>query len=154
VCHFLLGRLDACVDLLVGCGRLPEAAFFARTYAPSRVAEVVKLWQADLAKINPKAAESLANPEVRGCPIRRIDQLLCLLVVCVCVCVGGGRARARALVGIREGAVHLGATAGKRRESRAPGERPLLAPSPPVHHPIAALFHFCCAGVPQPLPGH
>jgi coatomer subunit beta' len=63
VCHFLLGRLDACVDLLVGCGRLPEAAFFARTYAPSRVAEVVKLWQADLAKINPKAAESLANPE-------------------------------------------------------------------------------------------
>lgn len=64
VCHFLLGRLDACVDLLVGCGRLPEAAFFARTYAPSRVAEVVKLWQADLAKINPKAAESLANPEV------------------------------------------------------------------------------------------
>ncbi len=27
--------------------------------------QVVKLWQGDLAKINPKAAESLANPEVR-----------------------------------------------------------------------------------------
>ena len=55
---------DACIDLLIGCGRLPEAAFFARTYAPSRMTEVVKLWQGDLAKINPKAAESLANPDV------------------------------------------------------------------------------------------
>ncbi|KAL4457362.1 hypothetical protein ABPG75_012227 [Micractinium tetrahymenae] len=63
VCQFLLGRLDECIDLLVGCGRLPEAAFFARTYAPSRMTEVVKLWQGDLAKVNPKAAESLANPE-------------------------------------------------------------------------------------------
>ncbi|KAI3425793.1 hypothetical protein D9Q98_007768 [Chlorella vulgaris] len=63
ICHFLLGRLDECVDLLVSCGRLPEAAFFARTYAPSRMTDVVKQWQADLAKINPKAAESLANPD-------------------------------------------------------------------------------------------
>lgn len=55
---------DACIDLLIACGRLPEAAFFARTYAPSRMTEVVKLWQGDLAKINPKAAESLANPDV------------------------------------------------------------------------------------------
>ena len=55
---------DACIDLLISCGRLPEAAFFARTYAPSRMTEVVKLWQGDLAKINPKAAESLANPDV------------------------------------------------------------------------------------------
>ena len=29
--------------------------------------QVVKLWQADLAKINPKAAESLANPEASAC---------------------------------------------------------------------------------------
>eukprot|EP00887_Chlorella_sp_A99_P008053 scaffold12.g8053.t1 len=62
ICRFLLNDLDACVALLVACGRLPEAAFFARTYCPSKVAEVVKLWQTDLAKINPKAAESLANP--------------------------------------------------------------------------------------------
>ena len=40
ICHFLLGRLDECVDLLMSCGRLPEAAFFARTYAPSRMTEV------------------------------------------------------------------------------------------------------------------
>lgn len=28
------------MDLLVSCGRLPEAAFFARTYAPSRMTDV------------------------------------------------------------------------------------------------------------------
>ena len=117
VCRFLLGQLDACADLLVSCGRLPEAAFFARTYLPSKTSEasagacccmrvrlcahacacaalrclpgqqrredtpppaassqpasprarassqVVRLWREDLARINPKAAESLADPE-------------------------------------------------------------------------------------------
>jgi hypothetical protein len=29
----------------------------ARTYAPSKVSEVVALWKADLAKVNKKAAE-------------------------------------------------------------------------------------------------
>lgn len=62
-CRLLLGDVDGCIDLLVECGRLPEAAFFARTYKPSRMTEIVKLWQADLVKINPKAAESLANPD-------------------------------------------------------------------------------------------
>ena len=37
---FLLAQLDKCVDLLVSSGRTPEAAFFARTYVPSRVSEV------------------------------------------------------------------------------------------------------------------
>lgn len=37
---FLLGQLDECVDLLVSSGRTPEAAFFARTYLPSRMSEV------------------------------------------------------------------------------------------------------------------
>ncbi|KAK9807397.1 hypothetical protein WJX73_000390 [Symbiochloris irregularis] len=59
---FLLGQLSHCVDLLISCGRIPEAAFFARTYVPSRISEVVHLWRADLAKINPRAAESLADP--------------------------------------------------------------------------------------------
>lgn len=63
VCKLLLRDVDGCIDLLTASGRLPEAAFFARTYKPSRVAAAVAAWQADLAKINPKAAESLANPE-------------------------------------------------------------------------------------------
>ncbi|GAB4823453.1 hypothetical protein N2152v2_010499 [Parachlorella kessleri] len=63
VCHLMLGDLQKCIDQLVACGRVPEAAFFARTYCPSRMGEVVKLWRKDLAKINPKAAESLASPD-------------------------------------------------------------------------------------------
>lgn len=63
ICRFLLSQVDECIDLLISCGRLPEAAFFTRTYAPSRMTDIVKLWQSDLRKINPKAAESLANPD-------------------------------------------------------------------------------------------
>ena len=37
---FLMGRLSQCVDILVNTNRLPEAAFFARTYLPSRISEV------------------------------------------------------------------------------------------------------------------
>lgn len=59
---FLLGQLDQCIDLLISSGRTPEAAFFARTYMPSRVTEVVQIWRKELSKINAKAAESLADP--------------------------------------------------------------------------------------------
>ena len=62
VCLFSLGDIDACLDLLVETGRVPEAAFMARTYAPSRVSEIVQLWKSDLGKINKKAAEALADP--------------------------------------------------------------------------------------------
>lgn len=37
---FLLGRLDDCINLLISSGRISEAAFFARTYRPSRISEV------------------------------------------------------------------------------------------------------------------
>lgn len=40
LCQLLLGDLSACVDLLLATGRIPEAAFFARTYLPSRMTEV------------------------------------------------------------------------------------------------------------------
>ena len=63
VCLFLLNKIDACIELLCETGRVPEAAFMARTYAPSKVSEVVALWKADLAKVNKKAAEALADPE-------------------------------------------------------------------------------------------
>ena len=35
--HFLMGRLEEALEVLVATGRLPEAAFFARTYLPSQV---------------------------------------------------------------------------------------------------------------------
>ena len=41
--RFLLGKVDECIDVLVASGRIPEAAFFARTYKPSRISEVLCL---------------------------------------------------------------------------------------------------------------
>ncbi|XP_070685198.1 coatomer subunit beta'-like [Pempheris klunzingeri] len=60
--YFLQGRLDKCLDLLIKTDRLPEAAFLARTYLPSHVPRVVKLWKESLSKVNPKAADALADP--------------------------------------------------------------------------------------------
>jgi coatomer subunit beta' len=62
-CRFLLGDADGCLEVLRGCGRLPEAALFARSYRPSRASACVKEWASELAKVNPKAAEALADPE-------------------------------------------------------------------------------------------
>jgi len=59
---FLLGQTERCVQLLLSAGRLPEAALFARAYLPSQMSQAVKEWKADLAAINPKAAEALADP--------------------------------------------------------------------------------------------
>ena len=62
VCLLLQRRTPDCVRLLSACGRLPEAAFVARTYAPGAASEAVAQWRADLAKVNAKAAEALADP--------------------------------------------------------------------------------------------
>lgn len=58
----LLGKVDECIDLLIGSKRLPEAALFARTYKPSRVSEVTQLWKQVQATTNAKVAQSLADP--------------------------------------------------------------------------------------------
>lgn len=34
LCYFLLKRIDDCIKLLCDTGRVPEAAFLARTYLP------------------------------------------------------------------------------------------------------------------------
>ncbi|KAM9853533.1 uncharacterized protein ACBR49_004342 [Aulostomus maculatus] len=59
---FLQGRLEKCLELLIKTDRLPEAAFLARTYLPSHVSRVVKLWKEKLSNINQKAADALADP--------------------------------------------------------------------------------------------
>ncbi|CAH9056372.1 unnamed protein product [Cuscuta epithymum] len=63
LCLFLLGKVEECIQLLVDSNRLPEAAFMARSYLPSKVSEIVEIWRKDLGKINQKAAEALADPE-------------------------------------------------------------------------------------------
>jgi len=60
--YLLTGNVEACANILVATNRLPEAAFFARTYLPSRVDEIVSLWKADLAKISESASQALATP--------------------------------------------------------------------------------------------
>ncbi|CAG8517548.1 3729_t:CDS:10, partial [Cetraspora pellucida] len=63
VCYLQLGQVEECIDLLIKTDRIPEAAMFARTYLPSHVSRVVKLWRESLEKQNKKkAAEALADP--------------------------------------------------------------------------------------------
>jgi len=62
VSYLLSGNVEACANILIATNRLPEAAFFARTYIPSRVDEIVSRWKADLSKVSASAAESLADP--------------------------------------------------------------------------------------------
>jgi coatomer subunit beta' len=58
-----LGKLDECLDILIENQRLPEAAFFARTYLPSQINRVVGLWREKLKQMNmERAAQALANP--------------------------------------------------------------------------------------------
>eukprot|EP01134_Creolimax_fragrantissima_P001992 CFRG1992T1 len=67
VCFFLLRRLDECLDLLIKTNRLSEAAFFARTYMPSKVPELVTLWKESLNGVgNTAMAASLASPAEYG----------------------------------------------------------------------------------------
>ncbi|KAI5120315.1 hypothetical protein M0805_000375 [Coniferiporia weirii] len=58
-----LGDSEACVNLLVKTERAPEAALFARTYAPSLVPKAVDAWRTELASKNrKKLAAAVASP--------------------------------------------------------------------------------------------
>lgn len=61
--NFLLGDVDKCLEILIKTDRVPEAAFFARAYAPSKISYVVKLWKEKLSAVSEKAGQSLADPE-------------------------------------------------------------------------------------------
>lgn len=61
--YFITGQVEECIQLLIDTNRLPEAAFLARTYFPSKINDVLELWKTDLGKVNEKAAEALADPE-------------------------------------------------------------------------------------------
>ncbi|KAI4464570.1 coatomer [Holotrichia oblita] len=61
--YFLLGDLRKCLDILIQTNRLPEAAFFARSYLPDQISYVVGLWRQQLSAINEKAGQSLADPK-------------------------------------------------------------------------------------------
>ena len=68
VAYILTSNVEACADLLIETKRLPEAAFFVRTYLPSRMDEVVALWKKDLSTVSETAAKALASM-VRRVPV-------------------------------------------------------------------------------------
>ncbi|XP_045784385.1 coatomer subunit beta' isoform X2 [Maniola jurtina] len=63
VAYLTLNDLDACLQLLISRNKLPEAAFFARSYIPSKMTEVVKLWRESVSATNKKSGQSLADPQ-------------------------------------------------------------------------------------------
>ncbi|KAF9807635.1 hypothetical protein SFRURICE_008848 [Spodoptera frugiperda] len=63
VAYFMLNDLESCLKLLIQRDKLPEAAFFARSYIPSKMSEVVKLWRESTSATNTKLGQSLADPE-------------------------------------------------------------------------------------------
>lgn len=103
--RLLSGDVDGCIEVLLEGGRVPEAAFFARTYAPSQVSRIVALWKADLGTSHSHAATMAsghrAAPSSFDCSERRLDISLTqpLFVFCVypdrqgiqarCGCAGG-----------------------------------------------------------------
>merc|ERR1719261_1424300 len=60
--YFLLQDLDAVIKLLIDAGRIPEAAFFARSYCPEQIPRILTLWKADLKTVNEQVAPALADP--------------------------------------------------------------------------------------------
>lgn len=63
LCLFMLGNLEGWLQLLVESNRIPEAALIAQSCLPSKVSKIVAIWIKDLGTVNPKAAESLVDPE-------------------------------------------------------------------------------------------
>ncbi|XP_043491716.1 coatomer subunit beta' isoform X2 [Polistes fuscatus] len=61
--NFILGDIDKCIEILLKTNKIPEAAFFARTYAPSKISSIVQLWKEKLSAVSEKAGQSLADPE-------------------------------------------------------------------------------------------
>jgi len=65
IANLMCGDVESCVNDLVAEQRFTEAAFMARTYAPSLAHSVVKQWKAQLLKDSKSAriGEAIADPE-------------------------------------------------------------------------------------------
>lgn len=62
-CALQLGEPATCVDLLLSADCAPEAAHFARTFAPSSTSKAVKSWRGELeSAVKSKLANGRADP--------------------------------------------------------------------------------------------
>lgn len=82
--RFLLGRVDDCIDTLVQAGRIPEAAFFARTYKPSRISEVKSIMSLPPSFLFPPSPQrknfhlgNWLSPDAHATPPNQICQATC-----------------------------------------------------------------------------
>lgn len=48
ICLLQIQDIDGCIDIFLNTKRFPEACLFARTYAPSQIERLLKLWKAHL----------------------------------------------------------------------------------------------------------
>mmetsp|Transcript_24398 Transcript_24398/g.39600 ORF Transcript_24398/g.39600 Transcript_24398/m.39600 type:complete len:1055 (+) Transcript_24398:341-3505(+) len=62
LCALLLKDTSRCIAILHKASRNAEAAFFAKTFAPDQISSCVETWKKDLTKVNPRAAQALADP--------------------------------------------------------------------------------------------
>lgn len=60
--YFILGDTKNALEVLIETNRLPEATFFARSYLPSEVSRVLKLWKESPKAKNDKSVQALADP--------------------------------------------------------------------------------------------
>lgn len=60
--YFLISDIDNCYQILIDSKRIPEAAFFAKTYCPSKISKTVELWKKELERTHPLTAQKIADP--------------------------------------------------------------------------------------------
>lgn len=60
--YFILGDTKNALEVLIKTNRLPEAAFFARSYLPSEVPRILQLWKEDPKAKHDKSVQALADP--------------------------------------------------------------------------------------------
>jgi len=61
---FILNDIDNCYNLLIESKRFPEASIFCRTYYPSKLNEVIDLWNNEINEIdkNSRMTIKIVNP--------------------------------------------------------------------------------------------
>ncbi|EEA06157.1 coatomer protein complex beta subunit protein, putative [Cryptosporidium muris RN66] len=64
VCHVLLNDSQGCINDLISAKMVPHAALFARTYKPSKINDIVELWNKQSFRPNEKLASPLEASEL------------------------------------------------------------------------------------------
>lgn len=47
-CYFQLNEPDKCIEILLKNNQIPQAALFSRTYYPSKLEEILNIWNSKI----------------------------------------------------------------------------------------------------------